>query len=194
MTHPEVVSRAQRARWIAQGITEATRSPGGNFAAVLSRQVAGTIPPEQVVPVLISLQCGTAAGKVRVGDVELAKQLVTPGVLGATDDAIARSLVGMAEVTQVNLPGFTHTLVSLLAPGGRDAPGLEEALAALLGECRRPWRDAALNVPSAVPDWRARSNRTYIAPPAVWVRALGMVLGAVLAMTLLAFLLRFLLH
>lgn len=194
MTHPEVVSRAQRARWIAQGITEVTRSPGGKFAAVLSRHLARTLPPEQEVPLLIALQCGTAAGTVRVGDVELAKQLVTPGVLGATDDAIARSLATIAEVSQVNLPGFTYSLIGLLGRGDRDAAELEGSLTALLGECRSPWRDPALNVPGAAPGWRALSNRTYIAPPAVWVRALGWVLGAVFAMALVAFLLRFLLQ
>jgi hypothetical protein len=175
-------------------MTEAVRSPGRNFAAVLSRQVAGTIRPEHVAPLLVAVQCGTAAGTVRVGDVELTKQLVTPGVLGETDDAIARSLARIAEGTQADFPGFTHTLIRLLAAGERDAAGLQKDLAALLRESRSPWHDPALNVPAAVPDWRARGNRGYIAPARVWVRALGMVLGAVLAMALTAFALRFLLQ
>ena len=191
MTHPEVVLRAQRAQRIAQAITEGSRSPVSGLAGVLARRLVVQILPEQVVPFLVAVQCGSAAasfGPVRAGDVELVKQLVDPALLGGTDDAIAHTLTRLVDEVPQDLPGLTHALASLTGPGGPVAGGVDDDLRTLVLECRGPWRDRALNVPVAqVPFIRGSTMGTFVAPPRVWARAIGVVLGAVLAMALIAY-------
>ena len=198
VTRPEVVLRAQRAQRIAQSITDGSRSPMTGLAGVLARRVVAEVLPEQVVPLLVAVQCGSAAasvGPVRVGDVELAKQLVDPALLGGTDDAIAHTLTRLADEVPLDLPGFTHALASLTGPADPAASRFQDDLRALIVECRGPWRDRALNVPvAAIPFSGGRSMRTHVAPRRVWAQAIGVVLGAVLAMCLIAYGLRALLH
>ncbi|HET6951427.1 MAG TPA: hypothetical protein VFI47_13680 [Acidimicrobiales bacterium] len=195
MTHPEVASRAARARWIAQGITEGPRPPAKNFTENLSRHIAGKLLPPQVVPLLLAAQCGTATGTVRVGDVELAKQLVDPDVLGDTDDAIAQSLMQVAASAPPDLAGLMHAMANMSAFEGSNAEGVEKELRALIAECRDPWRDPALDMPVALATHGGASfPRAYVAPTRVWARAIATVLTAVLAMCVTAYLLRSLLH
>lgn len=195
MTHPEVASRAARARWIVHGITDGPRPPAATFTENLSWHVAGKLLPPQVVPLLLAVQYGTATGTVRVGDVELARQLVDPDVLGDTDDAIAQSLMQVAASVPPDLAGFTHAVANLSAFEGTNAEGVERELRALVVECRHPWRDPALNMPVAfAPHGGASFPRAYVAPTRVWARAVATVLTAVLAMCLAAYLLRSLLH
>jgi hypothetical protein len=185
------VLRARRAQRIAQAITEGSGSPVSGLAGVLARRVVAKVLPQQVVPLLVAVECGGAAasvGPVRVGDVELAKLLVDPALLGGTDDAIAHTLTRSADEVAQDLPGFTHALASLTAPADPAADSVEDDLRALILECRGPWRDRALNAPAAqTPFSRGRPMRTYVAPPRVWAQAIGVVLGAVLAIPLIAY-------
>src|SRR6478735_7271512 len=64
-------------------------------------------------------------GPVRVGDVELAKVLVDPALLGGTDDAITHTLTRLADEVPLDLPGFTHALASLTGPGDPAASSVE---------------------------------------------------------------------
>jgi hypothetical protein len=191
VTRPEVVLRAQRAQRIAQSITEGSRSPMTGLAGMLARRVVAEVLPEQVVPLLVAVHCGSAAasvGPVRAGDVELAKQLVDPALLGGTDDAIAATLTRAADQVPMDLPGFTRALASLTGHGDAAAGSVENDLRALTAESLGPWRDPALNIPVAqIPRSGGRFSRTYIAPARVRAQAIVLVLAAILAICLVGF-------
>jgi hypothetical protein len=64
---------------------------------------------------------------VRVRDVELAKLLVDPALLGGTDDAIAQPLTRLAHEAPMDVAGFTHALArSVTGPGNPAASSVED--------------------------------------------------------------------